>query len=211
MRIVLQLIDGSLCTRESSNSCQLGRWMALRRMLTEKTVFLLQPPHHTGFVFCFVCLFCFTIYLMGSVGGDVYCIYGGRSEDSLWKLLLSFPYVDLRDWTQAIVLGNKCLYCLSHPIATCLFVCFNVSYPPGCELMSDYGFHWLMAVVIWIGMSPIDSWVWMFGTIKRCGLTGSRCGLVCGGLYVSLWGLALRSPVLKLHPVWNSVSLLSED
>lgn len=33
-----------------------------------------------------------------------------RSKDSLGKSVLSFDYVDLRDQTQVVRLGSKCLY-----------------------------------------------------------------------------------------------------
>ena len=56
------------------------------------------------------------------------------------------------------------------------------------------------SVVVWIGVALRDSCVWILGhrnwTIK--------CGLV--GRSVSLWGWVLRSPALKLHPVWHTVS-----
>lgn len=47
------------------------------------------------------------------VGGVSGCMYDGvfmwRSEDTLWGSLLSFHYVDPRDWTQILSLGDKSL------------------------------------------------------------------------------------------------------
>jgi hypothetical protein len=60
----------------------------------------------------------------------------------------------------------------------------------------------------------IDSCVWILGyrsgTIRRCGLCWSRCGLVRWTL--SLWGKDLRTPMLKIYPMWKTVpSLVPAD
>ena len=36
------------------------------------------------------------------------------SEDSFWELVLTFHHVGLGDQTQAVRLGGKCLYPLTH-------------------------------------------------------------------------------------------------
>ena len=61
-----------------------------------------------------------------------------------------------------------------------------------CDL-NTYGPHRLTC----LNARPIGS-----GTIRRCGLVGGS---------VSLWGRALRYPMLKLHPEWNSFLLMPAD
>jgi hypothetical protein len=52
-------------------------------------------------------------------------------------------------------------------------------------------------------MVPIDwsfnAWPMGSGIIRRCGFVGGS---------MSLWGPALKSPMHKLHPVWNTVSFM---
>lgn len=60
----------------------------------------------------------------------------------------------------------------------------------------------MFGVVVLVGMAPIDSqilnaWPTARGTMKRCGLVGGS---------LSPWGRALRSSMLKLHSVWDTVS-----
>ena len=57
-----------------------------------------------------------------------------------------------------------------------------------------------LGVVVWIDMTSTYSSIWMLGPLEVA-LIG--CGLVGGS--VSLWAWYLRSPMLKLCPVWDPV------
>jgi hypothetical protein len=58
----------------------------------------------------------------------------------------------------------------------------------GCVGLDRNGLHWVMC----LNAQPVGS-----GTIRNYGLVGGS---------VSLWGWALMSPMLKLCPVWLTVS-----
>lgn len=48
------------------------------------------------------------------------CVHMGKSENSLWELVLSFHCAGPRDWAQIIRLGGRCLYrvsCISGPVS----------------------------------------------------------------------------------------------
>lgn len=63
-------------------------------------------------------------------------------------------------------------------------------------------FWWqrLGSLVVWIGLAPNKLMCLSTWPVRRCGLVGKKS--------VSRWGVSLRSPLLKLWPVWNLVSLL---
>lgn len=56
-------------------------------------------------------------------------------------------------------------------------------------------------VVVWIGINPIDLFVYL--ALRDCII--KRCSLVGGNVPLRAW--ALRSPMLNLYPVWHTVSM----
>jgi hypothetical protein len=66
----------------------------------------------------------------------------------------------------------------------------------------------LDVVVVWIGLAPIDSWVWILGHREwhywEVWPYWRRCNLVGGSVSLCRW--ALRAPMSSLYPVWKKVS-----
>jgi hypothetical protein len=89
-------------------------------------------------------------------------------------------------------------FSLSVCVYTCMHLCMYVCV--WCSTLNRYGPHRFMC---W------DAWPISFGTIRRYGLVGVGMALLekvchCGG-HTS------RSPMIKLCPVWKTVSLLPMD
>lgn len=61
------------------------------------------------FIYFFILRACVGMHIVESVW---------RSEDNLCKLVFSFYHVCLRDWTQIIQIGSKCLCPLSHLVSS---------------------------------------------------------------------------------------------
>ena len=78
----------------------------------------------------------------------------------------------------------------------CLQGLINRQNITACPCIIRYGSHRFMCLNVW----PIGSGI----IIKEVWPCWSGCGLVEES--VSLWGQVLRSPLLKLHSVWYTVS-----
>lgn len=97
-----------------------------------------------------------------------------------------------------------------HFVYACAFVW---AYIQGLKFSPGHHASVALHLVCWdwcCGLVPTDSCIWMLGPQGVAWLGGvallSRCG---PGVGVALCGWTLRSPELKLCPVWNQSSLLA--
>lgn len=116
------------------------------------------------FTYLFLCLFIVSVQVCACTQQCV-CV---KVRGKLWKLVLSFYHMNLRDWTHVNKLGLKCLYLLAHLTAyphypplylptsvdfflfPTRFLPTFISYFVLLPTFLKYSSHWLYSVYIYI-------------------------------------------------------------